>query len=178
MARVPGGFGVRTRGMRRQGPVDRFDESVGEDAYLDERNPARIPEAMDAAFMGDLEAQGGVFPATDSTRAERDAFRDELLAVVIPVMLGLVGMGAGGATAGVSTTLRNAGMASSPRNVLGGLFGGAKAGAPYRSAMHQGFGPGYRPAVPGQSPLHMPPGVRPMPRQPAVRDFGSPPGRR
>ena len=70
-----------------------------EDAYLDERNPARIPEAMDAAFMEDLEAQGGVFPATDSTRAERDVARDELLAVVIPALLALIGGGGVGMAA-------------------------------------------------------------------------------
>ena len=93
MARVPEGFGVR-----------RPDRSVDLAGARASGNAGAVPEAMDAMMAASLEEKGtagGAFPATDSTRAERDAFRDEILAVVIPVMLGLVGGGAmGGAARG------------------------------------------------------------------------------
>ena len=61
-----------------------------------------VPEAMDAMLAEAQAVKGtrsGGFPATDSTRAERDASRDELLAVVIPALLALIGGGGAGMAA-------------------------------------------------------------------------------
>jgi hypothetical protein len=90
----------------------------------------------------------------------------------------MMGMGVASAAGGVSTTLRNAGMAPSMRNILGGLTNRAGAGAPFRSALHSGRGPGYQAGVARnagnragiQSPM------QPQAAQPAVRNFGPPPG--
>ena len=55
VVRHPGSIGVRRGpdrsigGMRRQGPVDRFDEAVGEDLSLDARNPESV---MDQEVLG------------------------------------------------------------------------------------------------------------------------------
>ncbi len=96
--------------MRRQGPLDRFDESVGEDLSVARRSgdAGAVPEAMDAAFTAALEAQGGAFPATDSTKAERDAFRDTLLEYLVPAMVGLIVGGAAGMRRGAPSA-RNPG---------------------------------------------------------------------
>jgi hypothetical protein len=115
--------------------------------------------------------------ATSVEEEEAEARADTLRNRVGLALATMMGMGVASAAGGVSATLRNAGMAPSVRNVLGGLTNRAGAGAPYRSALHQGMGPGYRPAVPGQSPLHRPVGqARPTPWQPAIRDAGPPPG--
>ena len=61
-----------------------------------------VPEAMDAMLAESQAVKGtrsGGFPATDSTRAERDVARDELLAVVIPALLTLIGGGGVGMAA-------------------------------------------------------------------------------
>jgi len=159
VARMPEGSFTQDPGMRAG---DEFTD-VGSAGYREQAK--RVAERGGAKEY-----------ATSVEEEEADAEADTLRNRVGMALATMMGMGVASAAGGVSTTLRNAGMEPSMRNILGGLTNRAGAGAPYRSALHQGMGPGYRPPVPGQSPLHMPPGVRPMPRQPAIRDAGPPPG--
>jgi len=116
--------------------------------------------------------------ATSVEEEEAEARADTLRNRVGLALATMMGMGVASAAGGVSTTLRNAGMAPSMRNILGGLTNRAGAGAPFRSALHSGRGPGYQAGVARnagnragiQSPM------QPQAAQPAVRNFGPPPG--
>ena len=112
----PGGvFGVRrpdrsVGGMRRQGPVDRFDEAVGEDERIQEGSFGLDPgmraadEFQDVASAGYREAaervaeRGGAEQyATSVGQEEGEAEADELRNVVALILAALVGGGRMGA---------------------------------------------------------------------------------
>ena len=112
----PGGvFGVRrpdrsVGGMRRQGPVDRFDEAVGEDERIQEGSFGLDPgmraadEFQDVASAGYREAaervaeRGGAEQYSTSVgQEEGEAEADELRNVVALILASLIGGGRMGA---------------------------------------------------------------------------------
>jgi hypothetical protein len=161
VARMPEGSFTQDPGMRAG---DEFTD-VGSPGYRE--GAKRVAEGGGAKQY-----------ATSVEEEEAETRADTLRNRVGLALATMMGMGVASAAGGVSTTLRNAGMAPSMRNILGGLTNRAGAGAPFRSALHSGRGPGYQAGVARnagnragiQSPM------QPQAAQPAVRNFGPPPG--
>jgi hypothetical protein len=161
VARMPEGSFTQDPGMRAG---DEFTD-VGSAGYREQAK--RVAERGGAKEY-----------ATSVEEEEADAEADTLRNRVGMALATMMGMGVASAAGGVSTTLRNAGMEPSMRNILGGLTNRAGAGAPFRSALHSGRGPGHQAGVARnagnragiQSPM------QPQAAQPAVRNFGPPPG--